>query len=275
MKMSEKIDLISDALSKAQSKVQTAKKDANNPFFKSKYADLASNWEACRGPLTENGLAVVQFPTSEPLTCKVERETSPDHWELLEVEGTRVSVETVLTHSSGQFFSEVLSAVVPETKPQAIGSAITYLRRYMLQSVAGVAPEEDDGEAAHGRQDGKAQYNQRPAPQQNRKPANGTPPTKKAEAAKLVSDMQEHFGGEKAQAIDPKAKLAHEAGMKIDVLTELERCDAAEAWLLKCGEDDLLTVESLNDLNHRLSARRRAIEAKQAPDGATQLFDAQ
>lgn len=62
MQHSEQLNELGAALAKAQAAVRGAKKDANNPFFKSTYADLASVWEACREALTSNGLSVVQFP---------------------------------------------------------------------------------------------------------------------------------------------------------------------------------------------------------------------
>ena len=127
MTHSAQIDELSTALSKAQGLIEGAKKDAANPFFKSKYADLASVWDACRAALAVNGLAVIQSPAAE---------------------GTRVSVDTLLTHSSGQWVAGTVSVTAKEDSPQAIGSAITYLRRYALQSFVGVAPEDDDANAA-------------------------------------------------------------------------------------------------------------------------------
>ena len=127
MTHSEQINELSTALSKAQGLIEGAKKDAANPFFKSKYADLASVWDACRAALAVNGLAVIQSPAAE---------------------GTRVSVDTLLTHSSGQWVAGTVSVTAREDSPQAIGSAITYLRRYALQSFVGVAPEDDDANAA-------------------------------------------------------------------------------------------------------------------------------
>jgi len=59
---SEQINELATALAKAQGKITGALKDSANPFYKSRYADLASVWDACRAALSENGLAVVQFP---------------------------------------------------------------------------------------------------------------------------------------------------------------------------------------------------------------------
>lgn len=128
--MSEGINELAAALAKAQGAIRGAAKDTANTFFKSKYADLASVWEACRGPLTENGLSVVQLPSAE---------------------GAKVTVTTMLAHASGQSITGHLTASAKDDSPQAVGSAITYLRRYGLQSMVGVAPEDDDGEAAQGR----------------------------------------------------------------------------------------------------------------------------
>lgn len=127
MTHSETINEIAAALAKAQGQIEGAKKDAANPFFKSKYADLASVWDACRNALAANGLAVIQSPSAD---------------------GMRVSVDTLLTHASGQWMAGTVSVTAKEDTPQAIGSAITYLRRYALQSFVGVAPEDDDGNAA-------------------------------------------------------------------------------------------------------------------------------
>jgi hypothetical protein len=130
MTTSESINEIATALAKAQGEMSGAVKDAANPFFKSKYADLASVWDACRTPLATNGLAVVQSP---------------------EVADGRVLLETLLVHTSGQWIRNSLTCSVKDDSPQTIGSATTYLRRYALQSLVGVAAEDDDAEAAQGR----------------------------------------------------------------------------------------------------------------------------
>lgn len=133
MTTSETIDQIATALSKAQGEMTGALKDSANPFFKSKYADLAAVWEACRKPLSGNGLAIIQSPTVSEL---------------------RVSLDTLVVHTSGQWIRNTLSCAVKDDSPQTIGSATTYLRRYALQSLVGVAAEDDDGETAQGRGNG-------------------------------------------------------------------------------------------------------------------------
>src|SRR3990172_9533144 len=127
MSQSETIGKLADALAKAQGIMEGAVKDSQNPFFKSSYADLASVWDACRKPLANNGLSVVQ--TADFL---------PEHPEM-------VCIDTTLCHSSGEWMRGRLVARPVKSDPQAIGSCITYLRRYSLQSIVGIAPEDDDG----------------------------------------------------------------------------------------------------------------------------------
>ena len=130
IRTSDTIDLLVAALAKAQGVMQGAAKDSANPFFKSKYADLASVWDACREPLTSHGLAVLQGASSS---------------------GPTVSVETRIAHVSGQWMASTLTATGKDDSPQVIGSLVTYLRRYGLQTVAGVCPTDDDAEAAQPR----------------------------------------------------------------------------------------------------------------------------
>ena len=127
---SEQINELAAALSKAQASITGALKDSANPFFKSKYADLASCWDACRKQLTDNGLAVIQ-------TTDV-------------VDGV-VFVKTTLAHSSGQWIVGALPVKTKDESPQAQGSGITYARRYALAAIVGLAQIDDDAEAAQGR----------------------------------------------------------------------------------------------------------------------------
>ena len=151
---SGQINELATALAKAQGEMGGAVKDSSNPFFRSKYADLASVWDACRAPLSKHGLSVVQFPNTEyagapeayEWTAKQSGET---RYGVRVV--TTVSVVTRLLHASGQFLEDRVSTMLPTGDPQAVGSAITYLRRYALQAVVGIAPEDDDAEAVHGR----------------------------------------------------------------------------------------------------------------------------
>ena len=127
MNHSEQINELAEALAKAQGQIEGAKKDSANPFFKSKYADLASVWEACRVQLSTNGLSVTQ--------CPEESENG-------------IAIETMLLHSSGQWIKSRYTMPVSKLDAQAVGSAITYARRYALSAIIGIAPEDEDGNSA-------------------------------------------------------------------------------------------------------------------------------
>jgi hypothetical protein len=130
MTASDAINELASALAKAQAAIKPASKDSVNPHFKSRYADLASIWEACRTALTSQGLSVVQLP-----------EQGPDL--------DTISLTTVLLHESGQYISGTISAPLARRDAQGIGSALTYLRRYALAAMVGiVADEDDDGSSA-------------------------------------------------------------------------------------------------------------------------------
>lgn len=133
---SENIADLMGALAKAQGKMHGAKKDSANPFFKSRYADLNSVWEACREALSENGLAVVQ-------TVR-ERETGD------------ICLHTTLGHASGQWMASSMPIRIKgdgkNNELQMLGSSLSYLRRYSLAALVGVAPadEDDDGNSGTG-----------------------------------------------------------------------------------------------------------------------------
>lgn len=127
VKTSESIAKIAPAFVKAQASVKPALKDAKNPHFGSTYADLASAFAACREALAENGIAVLQAPSAD---------------------GRRVSVCTMLLHDSGEWMRSTLTLTAVKEDPQAVGSAITYARRYGLMGMVGLAAEDDDGNAA-------------------------------------------------------------------------------------------------------------------------------
>lgn len=148
MQKSEQLNELAKAMSAVQLELRPASKDANNPFFKSKYADLNSVWNACRDLLGKHGLAVIQGNS-------------------VGLDGT-VIVETILTHSSGQWIQSELALPLAKTDPQGVGSAITYGRRYGLAAIIGiVADEDDDGNAAS--------RNGQPKVEQKREQPNGTP----------------------------------------------------------------------------------------------------
>ena len=131
--MSELSEL-APALAKAQAAMQPANKERVNPHFRSRYADLSAIWDACRVPLTSNGLSIIQMPVDM-------------------AEPNRVGLSTMLLHSSGQYIRSLVSTTLTKNDAQGIGSALTYLRRYALAAMVGiVADEDDDGNAARRQQ---------------------------------------------------------------------------------------------------------------------------
>jgi hypothetical protein len=120
--------LLATALVKAQKEFEPARKDATNPHFRSRYANLSACVDAVKDALNNNGISLIQNTHESD---------------------TGVIVETIFLHESG----EMLSAGklhFPASKQDAQGymSALTYARRGQLLSACGIAPEDDDGNAA-------------------------------------------------------------------------------------------------------------------------------
>jgi hypothetical protein len=157
---SESIKELLTALAKAQGKISAAKKDSTNPHFKSKYADLASCWEAIKEPLSTNGLSLTQW-------------VSPSE--------RGVSITTFLGHSSGEWLSSEATFPVKDAgNPQSMGSSITYARRYCLSAAIGLVADEDD--------DGNAASQAKPSPERQITRAPSTLPT--AKKPELISKAQ-------------------------------------------------------------------------------------
>ena len=131
MNKSESITELAKALCEVQKTELFALTSKKNPFFKSKYADLSSVWDAIRSPLTGNGLAITQTMASDNMDG--------------------VTIETTLMHISGEYISGSLYIKPEKNTPQGLGCAITYGRRYALMAIIGISPEDDDGEHAMAR----------------------------------------------------------------------------------------------------------------------------
>lgn len=127
MRSSESVVELSKAFNLAQSQMGGAKKDAANPFFKSKYADLAAVMEAIAEPFANNGLSFMQSPG---------------------MYDDKICVTTRIMHESGEWIEG--DTILPPTKAdaQGYGSAVTYGKRYGLQAMCGVPSVDDDGNAA-------------------------------------------------------------------------------------------------------------------------------
>lgn len=118
---------IAEAIAAAQSEIDNAEKDATNPAFRSKYATLASVYNACRPALAKHKVAVIQVPFNLP-------------------EGD-IGIATLLAHPSGEWIKGRLYCKPTKYDAHGVGSVLTYMRRYSLSAMVGVAPEDDDGNA--------------------------------------------------------------------------------------------------------------------------------
>lgn len=118
------------ALAKAQSEMQTAGLSAENPYFKTRYADLAAIVKASRPALTKNGLSIIQ--------------------QIITSDEGHTYLHTLLCHTSGQWVESRVRVVPSKTDVQSMGSYITYLRRYSIAALCGIvtSDEDDDGNLA-------------------------------------------------------------------------------------------------------------------------------
>lgn len=134
MRMSDTIANLAKAINSVQSSLHGAKKNSENPFFKSSYADLESVWASIRADLTKAGLSVVQ-------TMGVAATGQP-------------TLITTLLHISGEWMSGEQLITPEKAGSQAMGSAITYARRYGLAAIVGQIESDDDAEASMEREIG-------------------------------------------------------------------------------------------------------------------------
>lgn len=152
MRTSENIQDIAKALVLAQKEIEPARKNAQNPFYKSKYADLGEVIDAVKSPLNNHGIAFLQM-------CGVG------------ADGGDV-VTTMLLHETGQFIATETKIHAIKQDPQEYGKAISYAKRYALQAALGLATEDDDGNSASGKSDQHKAQQKAPAKQT----ANPEPP---------------------------------------------------------------------------------------------------
>lgn len=145
MKKSETLTEFSKAFAKTQQEMKQPLKDANNPFFKSKYVPLENVVEAITESASKNGLSFTQFPSSD-------------------VDGN-VTVGTLVMHSSGEWIEYDPIRMKPvKNDPQSIGSAITYAKRYALSAIFGITsdPDDDGNEATQTKKQAPAKKKDEP-----------------------------------------------------------------------------------------------------------------
>lgn len=132
---SESVAKIAAALVKVSAEIENPHRNARNPHFKNDYADLSEIVNVSRPILTKHGLTIMQCPG---------------------MEDGHLTLDSLVLHESGEWIKGVASSPLPKNDPQGVGSATTYLRRYSLAALLGLAQEDDDGEGA--RPDARDKY---------------------------------------------------------------------------------------------------------------------
>lgn len=179
-----KHETLAQAIVAAQSEIGGAKKDKTGQIGQQRYryADLTAAWEACESALSEHGLAVLQLPG--PYT-----ETEG---------GGLISLTTILLHESGQELRDTMQMPTAQRNPQAVGSALTYARRYALSAMLGITSEDDDGQSA---------MPQRQQQQWQGRPAQKAPETQQEDRQRepLANALQQ-LNRQECQALSDKTK---------------------------------------------------------------------
>ncbi len=232
MKCSEQINELAAALAKAQGEIEPAPKDKINPHFKSRYADLASIMDACRGPLAKHGLALIQ-----PVSLN-----SPA--------GT-VRVTTRLLHASGQWIEDELEMIPKDMSPQAMGSVITYGRRYGVSAMlAIVSDDDDDGNAAQPRQGERGERQ----PPRRREPVHIPEPFPDEPETNIFIGTDEQ--AERVEQYLLKAKVPRDNWHRIGELLMTKRLDQAAMINAVATVHKEVAAKKKNSLVARLQADR-------------------
>lgn len=212
IRTSETIINLSKALVETQKELKQPLKDAKNPFFKSEYVPLENVAEAITESATKHGLAFSQYATT--------------------TETGNVSVGTIVFHESGEFIEFPPLILKPEnTKPQSIGSAITYAKRYSLSAVFGITSDkDDDGNKANGNGEQQKQpqkRNQKQAPQNDE-------PDVHAIVEKHVQQLA--VLGVKREDVVEYVCNKHNVGNMFDIQPNILVGEIKRIWLKKSNE---------------------------------------
>jgi hypothetical protein len=201
---SETLSKLATSLVAVQAEMPKLVKSANNPFFKSKYVDLATVMESILPILAKNGLALTQFVSN--------------------LDG-QSALTTTLLHTSGEYISATMPLLLPKNDPQGQGSAITYARRYGAMAALGiVADEDDDGnKAAKSYQESQVMAYPKPPTKAEREKA--LTPLDKAKG-ELARRMQ-YDEGISAREL----KQVVHAAIGKDTVDDLEEVDLVNAYL--------------------------------------------
>ena len=209
---SESIVKLSKSLVETQKELKQPLKDAKNPFFKSEYVPLENVAEAITQTATKYGLAFSQYATT--------------------TESGNVSVGTIVFHESGEYIEFPPLILKPEnTKPQSIGSAITYAKRYALSAIFGITSDkDDDGNKANGNGEQQKQpqkRNQKQAPQNDE-------PDVHAIVEKYVQQLA--VLGVKREDVVEYVCNKHNVGNMFDIQPNILVGEIKQIWLKKSNE---------------------------------------
>ncbi len=242
MKTSEQINEIAAALAAAQGEMKNPLKDSDNPFFKSKYADLAANIDAAKPALAKHGIACVQNAYN--------------------VDGA-IAVTTRLIHASGQWIeTDALMATPKDTAPQSVGTCVSYMRRYQFGPAVGLAGEDDDGNASSVAKPAASQDKaiRRPPGTISRKE---TQPDHKAADAALEEAGKEVFGDGSMLPIDdrtedPRRDAASKRAIgiaKAMAMVEVGQAKGIRERIVANQADGLITDEDAQAIEAAIVAR--------------------
>lgn len=211
IRTSETIINLSKALVETQKELKQPLKDAKNPFFKSEYVPLENVAEAITESATKHGLAFSQYATT--------------------TETGNVSVGTIVFHESGEFIEFPPLILKPEnTKPQSIGSAITYAKRYSLSAVFGITSDkDDDGNKTNGNDEPQKQQQKR-----NQKQAQNDEPDVHAIVEKYVQQLAV-LGVKRADVVEYVCNK-HNVGNMFDIQPNVLVGEIKQIWLKKKNE---------------------------------------
>lgn len=218
IRTSETIINLSKALVETQKELKQPLKDAKNPFFKSEYVPLEKVGEAITESATKHGLAFSQYATT--------------------TETGNVSVGTIVFHESGEFIEFPPLILKPEnTKPQSIGSAITYAKRYSLSAVFGVTSDkDDDGNKANGNGEPQKQPQKR-----NQKQAPQNEPNVHEIVEKYVQKLEE-LGVNRADVVEYVCNK-HSVGNMFDIAPNILVGEIKQIYMKKNNEQKANTNE--------------------------------
>lgn len=204
MNRSETITELAKALVKFNSEVTKIAKDADNPFFKNNYATLDTIIDEIRPILSKHGLSIMQIPSGD---------------------GQNVTLKTLLLHESGEWLeSDALTMKPVKNDPQAVGSCITYARRYSLAAFLSLNTGEDDD--GNGTTYGKDK------------------PKPKGNSGQTPSKPQGSNGNGNGKASEKQMKMIHAKIAHISALTKTEKQTIEDTLKGNIGTDNLSEISS-------------------------------